>query len=74
MILVALTARPITYSRSKSMLKRKILPALIASSLFSISSVSNAGLWESTKETVNSAIPWKQKHLDELSFEERGFK
>lgn len=52
------------------MLKRKILPVLIASSLFAVPSVSNAGLWESTKEKVNGAIPWKQKHLDDLSFEE----
>ena len=52
------------------MLRKKILYVLIASSLSATPQVSTASIWGSTKEMVNNAIPWKQKHLEEISFEE----
>lgn len=52
------------------MFKRVAISIAICSSLSISALPANAGLWQSTKESINAVLPWKHKHLDRLSFEE----
>jgi len=48
-------------------MKTKILKLSMVA-ILSVGTYSNAGVWQSTKEVVNSAMFWKNKHLEDIDF------